>query len=169
MLDKAKESRLDLQADLRASVALTTNIAHKVNLATIASDNRKLLTKNREFRNMEEGMDHLRYEMNGLHFLYEADGHSQSGNFDLAYSTYEAQIMFLRSQPNIDIKGRYLSVFMIRNRLQFRHVNALCSPSPRISLGDHARQVGQNVSTAVQIRQGYRGVQQATQSSERNQ
>jgi WD40 repeat protein len=157
MLDNAKQSRMDLQADLRAAIAITTNISHKVNLATIASDNRKMLTRNRNFRFMEEGMDHLRYEMNGLHYLYEADGYAQAGNFIMAYSTYEAQILYLRTAPQLDIKqlsithGHMGRMFLLQSKFD----RAIVEFSRQLSLANEIDDAPEQAEAYFGIGKGY--------------
>jgi tetratricopeptide (TPR) repeat protein len=55
-------------------------------------------------------------------YRYEADGYAKEGNFVLAYSTYEAQIIFLRSQPELNIKllaithGRLGRMFLLQGK-----------------------------------------------------
>ena len=122
MLDGAREARIELQAQLRTAIAGATNLKHKFSLSTMASDNRHQMTTSRDFRGMEEGMDHVRYEENGMHFLYEADGYTMEGNFAMAYSTYESQIIYLRSKPKLDIKllaivhGRLGKMFLLQSK-----------------------------------------------------
>jgi len=122
MLDSARSARVELQAQLRTAIAGTTNLKHKFSLSTMASDNRHQMTTSREFRGMEEGMDHVRYEENGMHYLYEADGYTMEGNFVLAYGTYESQIIYLRSKPKLDIKllaivhGRLGKMFLLQSK-----------------------------------------------------
>lgn len=61
MLDGARSERTELQAQLRTAIAGATNLKHKVKLSTMATDNRRMITKSKDFRGMEEGMDHVRY------------------------------------------------------------------------------------------------------------
>ena len=39
-----------------------------------------------------------------MHYLYEADAYVVGGNFSLACTVYEMQIIYLRSRPRLDIK-----------------------------------------------------------------
>ena len=122
MLDETRKERLELQQELRNAMAMQTTLKHKTEIAGMATDNRKQLTRSKDFRSMEEGMDHLRYGLNGMHFLYEADGHAKEGNFLMAYSTYEAQILYLRSEPTLNIKllaithGRLGRMFLLQSK-----------------------------------------------------
>ena len=122
MLVGAMESRLELQASLRTAIAGTTNIRQSVALAGMATDNRKMITKSKDYKGMEEGMDHIRFEENGMHFLYEGDGYASEGKFILAYASYDAQVIFLRSKPKLDIKllsithGRLGKMFLLQGK-----------------------------------------------------
>lgn len=104
MLETARKKRVELQGLLRQAMATTVDIQQKFKLAAMDIGNRRRLTRNKDFRGTAEGMDHIDSEANGLHYLYEADGYVLEGNFQLAHSTYDLQIIYLRSKPKLNIK-----------------------------------------------------------------
>lgn len=103
-LQKVLEKRLILQQELREAIALTASVDQGVKLASMSHDDRVKLLRSQYFKKQEEGLNHVKMESEGLHFLYEADGYATKGNFQLAASMYEAQVMYLRSQPKLNIK-----------------------------------------------------------------
>ena len=104
MLETARQKRVELQGLLRQAMASTVDIQQKFKLAAMDIGNRRRLTRNKDFRGTTEGMDHMDAEANGMHYLYEADGYALEGNFTLAHSTYDNQIIYLRSKPKLNIK-----------------------------------------------------------------
>jgi len=75
-----------------------------------------------------------------MHFLYEADGLAGEGKFDMAYSTYEMQIVSLRTQPDgkLDIKllaithGRLGKMFLLQSKFD----RAIVEFGRQLSLAD---------------------------------
>lgn len=104
LLQKAYEKRRELQSDLRHAIAVTTNIDVGLEYSNMAKDMRDRLESCGEVKNMRVGQDHEKMSINGMHFIYEGDGYAMVGQFNLARSMYESQIMFLRSRPAVDIK-----------------------------------------------------------------
>ena len=61
----------------------------------------------------EEGLDVNRQQAAMLYFLWEGDGLAEMGKSKQAAELYEAQIIILRSQPDLNIKA----LAMTHNRL----------------------------------------------------
>lgn len=122
MLQQALEKREELQALLRETMASTTDLSHKLQVVSMSHDNRLKLLKSNHMKLMEEGINHSKLEESGMHFLYEGDGYAMIGQFKLSLSLYEAQVMYLRSQPRSDIKklamchGRLGKMFLKEGR-----------------------------------------------------
>ena len=104
MLETARNKRIELQGLLRQAMAVTTDIQQKFKLAAMDIGNRRRLTRNKDFKGTAEGMTHIAVEASGMHWLYEADAYVVGGNFTLACTVYEMQIIYLRSRPKLDIK-----------------------------------------------------------------
>ena len=104
MLEKAYEKRLEFQESLREMINSTAGVQQKLMLAKLSKDSRKQMTQLRDFKHMEEGIDHNTLYLKGMKLLYEGDGYVKEGRFDLALSMYDAQIIWLRSKPTFDIK-----------------------------------------------------------------
>jgi hypothetical protein len=86
-------------------IAKTKNISIGLQSVELAKDNRDKLYQSENIKGMDEGRDHEKASSSGMHFLYEGDGYAVIGNFDLARSMYESQIMLLRSKADLDIKA----------------------------------------------------------------
>ena len=67
-------------------------------------------------------MNHEKLGVDGLNYLYEGDGYASLGNFVMALQMYEAQIVYLRSKPIVNIKflaithGHMGKMFMKQSR-----------------------------------------------------
>lgn len=90
---------------LSAAIAETTTLRHKFNMVDMTRDNRLKLTTSSDYKGQEQGMDHFKLaESYGMHFLYEADGYTAAGKYDMARNLYEAQVVYLRAAPILNIK-----------------------------------------------------------------
>ena len=103
LLDKCREGRLDIQSDLRSFIAETTQLKHKFQYVAMAPDQRKRLINSEQYKQMDEGIDHVALERKGMNYLYEADGMVLNNKFDMARALYENQIWALRcvKPPNV--------------------------------------------------------------------
>ena len=104
LLQKSLEDRVILQSQLREVIALTAQVSQGITMNELNKENRMLLLKSATFKSQEEGMHHDRLGVEGLQFLYEGDGYASLGNFTMALQMYEAQIVYLRSKPSVNIK-----------------------------------------------------------------
>ena len=122
LLQKAKETRLEIQGLARAAMAGIPVMASQVEMVMLAKDQREKLTSSNLYSGMEEGMDHVRLEKEGLHYVYEADALVITNKFELAKNLYETQIWALRSQAPVKIKllamcyGRLGKLFLRQER-----------------------------------------------------
>ena len=104
LLQKAKETRLEIQGLARAAMAEIPVMKTQVDMVHLATDQRKRLVNSTMYKGMEEGMDHVRLEKEGLHFVYEADALALTNKFEPAKNLYETQIWKLRSEFPVNIK-----------------------------------------------------------------
>jgi tetratricopeptide (TPR) repeat protein len=105
MLEQAAEKRAELQLLFREAISETAVIQQKIGMAGLSRDRQQRLVASRDFKGMEEGIDHNDlYHLRGLKMLYEGDGYARLNKFDLAKQMYEAQILWIRSRPKLDIK-----------------------------------------------------------------
>ena len=153
LLKQAEEKRTVLQAELRQTIAQTANIFQSLKIFDYSKQNRLKLLKSAYFKGQEEGMDHERLEIEGMKYLYEADGYASMGNFTLASSMYEAQIMYLRSKSDLDIKllafthGRFGKMFLKQSRFERATVEF-----------DRQLSLGKEIDDIVEIGESYLGI-----------
>jgi hypothetical protein len=105
LLKQAQEKRLELQGLLREAIAGTTMLSNSMAVVDLSKENRDKLTRSVHFKSQEEGMNHVKLASEEfMYYLYEADGYTKEGNFALASSMYEAQLLLLQSKPVQNIK-----------------------------------------------------------------
>jgi tetratricopeptide (TPR) repeat protein len=105
MLAQAAEKRAELQNLLREAISGTAAIKQKIDMAGLSRSRQQRLAGSQDFKGMEEGIDHADlYHVRGLKMLYEGDGYAKMNKFNLARDMYEAQVMWIRSRPQTDIK-----------------------------------------------------------------
>ena len=105
LLQQSKEKRVQLQGMLRDLIVGTATIKQNLYLAGIPRDTKAKLVQSNHFKAMDEGLDHIDLNSSkGMKFLYEGDGYALDNKFESAKHMYDAQIIFLRSKPSIDIK-----------------------------------------------------------------
>jgi hypothetical protein len=122
LLQKAKETRLEIQGLARAAIAEIPKMLQSIDMVNLAKDQRKRLTSSVVFKEMEEGLDHVVLERKALHYLYEADGLAYLNKFEEAKNLYEIQIWALRASTPVDVKllaisyGRLGRLFLRQER-----------------------------------------------------
>ena len=92
LLQKAYDTRIEIQGLARAAIAEIPQMLQKIGLIGLAKDQRNRLVTSNVFASMEEGMDHISIEKKGMHYLYEADGFAIENKYELAKNLYENQI-----------------------------------------------------------------------------
>jgi uncharacterized protein (DUF362 family) len=92
LLQKAYDTRIEIQGLARAAIAEIPQMLQKIGLIGLAKDQRNRLVTSNVFTSMEEGMDHISVEKKGMHYLYEADGFAIENKYELAKNLYENQI-----------------------------------------------------------------------------
>ena len=121
-LQKVTDGRRLLQSELRELISSTHNIHQSIVLAELNYQNRQKLVTSRYFKGQEEGMDHRKMEADGMHYVYEAEGYANVGNFFMALSLFETQIISLRSKSSLNIKllavvhGKMAHMFLKQGR-----------------------------------------------------
>lgn len=122
LLQKAKETRLEIQGLARAAIAEIPKMMQSIDMVYLAKDQRKRLTSSVVYKDMEEGLDHIVLERKALHYLYEADSLTYINKFEEAKTLYEIQIWALRASIPVDVKllaisyGRLGRLFLRQER-----------------------------------------------------
>lgn len=162
LLEKCRTSRLDIQSDLRSFIAQTTQLKHRFKVVGMAPDQRKRLETSENYKQMEEGMDHVALERKGMIFLYEADGMVLNNKFDMARVLYENQIWALRSvkPPNVKllsiVHGRQGKMFL---RME-KYNRAIVEFDRQLSLANEIGDKAEAAEAYFGIGTGYLGLTQ---------
>lgn len=159
MLQQAKELREDVQRQLREAIAETYTIKQKLETAMVPKYQRTTLKNSLYLADMAEGTTPAALEMNGMHYLFEADGMAMENKFFQAAQLYETQIMYLRSMSKVNIKflaiayGRVGKLFLRSERFD----RAIVEFDRQLSLAKEIDDVAETADAYYGMGSGYLG------------
>lgn len=159
LLQQAKELREDVQRQLREAIAETYTIKQKLDTAMVPKYQRTAVKNSLYLPDMAEGTTPASLEMNGMHYLFEADGMAMENKFAEAAQLYETQIMYLRSMSKVNIKflaiayGRMGKLFL---RSQ-RYDRAIVEFDRQLSLANEIDDMAEAADAYYGMGSGYLG------------
>jgi tetratricopeptide (TPR) repeat protein len=153
-LELKKKEREDIQNELRGIISDFASIKRDMSVMKLTTDQRRTLLQSSFLPNMEEGFDYkYLYMHNGLRFLSEADSLTLVNKFQQAYHLYESQIIYLRSETNVNIKllslcyGRLGKLFLREEKYDRAIVEF-----------DHQMSLSKEISDNVEEAEAYFGI-----------
>jgi hypothetical protein len=122
LLSQASGKRVQLQGELRDAATTIALIRQSIASVSLSKDVRNKMQGSMDFKATEEGMDPYKVVGRGMLYLYEGDGYTRELKYERAQSMYEAQILWLRDRPRLDIKmlsichGRLGKMFLLTGK-----------------------------------------------------